>query len=265
MGQVGLDDVDVAAFDERRRIPDRMDPLAGRDRVVVAARTRRERCGDLGRDGLLDPARCVRFERDRDLGGGVRREAAVHLDHQVDVRSDRLAHRGDDRERPAAGRRRQPNARRTERVELHRPIAARDDAERQGRDGVGLEVGSVPAVGVGRDAVAESPAEELPDGHAERLADEVPRRDVERGQRGLAVLARAAVLESFDGPGEPFRVEWVRPDDVAPGQLLDDGDERVCLVDRPDLADADEPACRSRARRRRGRATASRRRWSERW
>ena len=69
--------------------------------MVVAAPDAGERGRVLGRDGLLDPARRVRLERGRHLRGGVGREAAVHLDHQVDVRPDRLAHGGDDGQRPA--------------------------------------------------------------------------------------------------------------------------------------------------------------------
>jgi len=84
-----------------------------------------------------------------------------------------------------------------ERVELHRPVAARDDADRQRRDRARLEVGLVPAVGVGRDAVAESPAEELPDGHAERLADEIPRSDVERVLAALDIFVLSSVSEGL--------------------------------------------------------------------
>ena len=75
-----------------------------------------ERGRVLGRDGLLDPAWGIRLECDRDLGGDVRREPAVHLDHQVDILPDGLAYSGDDRECPPAGRSRQSDARGAERV-----------------------------------------------------------------------------------------------------------------------------------------------------
>ena len=61
MGHVCLDDVDLAALDERRGVLDRVDPLAGRDRQRGRARTGRGR-GVLRRDGLLDPVRGVRLE-----------------------------------------------------------------------------------------------------------------------------------------------------------------------------------------------------------
>ena len=55
------------------------------------------------------------------------------------------------------------------------------------------------------------------------------------------MLTRAPVLQTLDRPCHPLRIERVRADDVAAGQLLDHGNERVGLVDRPDLADPDQP------------------------
>jgi hypothetical protein len=238
VGEIRLDDVDVAALDERRRVPDRMDPLAGRDRRPGRPSDARQGGRVLGRDRLLDPARRVRFERDRELGRRVRRETAVHLDHEVDVRADHLADRGHDGDRATPVGRADPDARRAERVELHRPIAARHHADRELGDPGRLEVGLVPAVRVGGHAITEPATEELPDRDPEMLADEVEGGDVEGGKRGLAVLARPAVLETLDRPGQPLGVERVGADDVPGGELLDDRDERVGLVDRPDLAHA---------------------------
>ena len=164
----------------------------------------------------------------------------MHLDHQPDVGSDRLAHRGDDRDRTPPVARRQPDAGRPERVELHRPVPACDDAPCQLGDPCRLVVGLVPAVGIGRDPVAEAAAEQPPDRNAEVLSDEVEGGDVEGSERGLAPLARTPVLEAFDRPGQPLGVERVSPDHVAAGQLLHGRHERVGLVDRPDLADPDQ-------------------------
>ena len=137
--------------------------------------------------------------------------------------------------------RRQPHARRPERVELHRPVAARHDAPCQLRDPCRLVVGLVPAVGIGRHPVAEAAAEELPDRDAELLADEVEE-----------AMSNAASADWPCSLGRPYSRRSIAhaslsvsngsaPIDVAAGQLLDDGDERVGLVDRPDLADAGQP------------------------
>ena len=150
----------------------------------------------------------------------------MHLDHQVDVGSDRLAHGRDHAHGGAHLGGAQADAGGRERIELHRPVAAGHDAHRQLGDPRRLVVGLVPAVGVGRHPIAEAPTEELVDRDAEVLADEVPRCEVERGEGRLAVLAGPAVLEALDRPGEALDVERVRPEDVATGQLADDGRER---------------------------------------
>ena len=206
--------------------------------VPVARRTRARAAAFSGGTGSSIQRGAIRLERDRELGRRVRRETAVHLDHEVDVRADRLADGGHDGDRAAPVWRADPDARRVERVELHRPVATRHHGDRKLGDPGGLEVGLVPAVRVGGHAIAEPAPEELPDRDAEVLADEVEGGDVERGERGLAVLARPAILETLDRPGQSFGVERIGPDDVPGGELLDDRDERVGLVDRPDLADA---------------------------
>jgi hypothetical protein len=161
----------------------------------------------------------------------------VHLDHQVDVRADRLADGGHDPDRTPPIARGQAHAGGPERVQLHRPVAAPHHVPCQLGDPGWLVVGLVPAVGVGRDAVAEAAAEQPPDRDAELLAHEIETGDVERGQRRLAVFARPAVLEALDRPRQLLGVERVGSDHVAAGQLLDRRDEGVRLVDGPDLAD----------------------------
>ena len=89
----------------------------------VAARTRAIRHGIFRRHRLFDPFGLERLEQLRHRGRGRRREAAVHLDHDLHVGSDRLAHGGDDRDGAAALRRRQLGARVAERIELQRAIA----------------------------------------------------------------------------------------------------------------------------------------------
>ena len=191
-------------------------------------------------------------------GRGVRRETAVHLDHQPDVWSDRLSDRGHDRDRAPPVARREPDARRPERIELHRSVPARDHVPCQLRDPCRFVIGLVPAVGICGDAVTEAAAEQPPDRDAELLPHEVERGDSKAARADCPCSLGPAVLEAFDRPGQPLGVERVGTDDVAGGQLLDGRNERVGLVDRPDLTDAGQPG-RSRVPRRRARAMASRR------
>ena len=101
--------------------------LAGRDRDVDAARDfgRGVDLGVVGR--LLEPGRLelgdVLADPDR-LGDA---EAAVPFDHDLDVGTDRLAHRADDIERELAVPRGHRAPGRAERVELERLVPASDD------------------------------------------------------------------------------------------------------------------------------------------
>ncbi len=152
-------------------------------------------------------------------------------------------------------------ARRAERVELHRAVAARDDARGERGDRGRLALGLVPAVGVRGNAIAEASAEQLPDRHAERLPHQVPAGDIERRERRLAHLFRPRVLGALDVPGEPLEVERIGADHVARRELVDARDERGRPVHHPDLGHAGQAGVGRRARRTRARATARRRSW----
>ena len=106
------------------------------------------------------------------------------------------------------------------------------------RDGAWLALGLIPPIGVRRHAIAEPPAEQLPDRHTERLPHQIPARDVERGERRLRHLAGASVLGALHVPREPLDVERIGTDDVPWRQLADAGDQRVGLVDHSHFADA---------------------------
>ena len=166
----------------------------------------------------------------------------MHLDQDLDVAADRLAHRRHDRLRAPAIGRRQLRARRAERIELERAIAPRDHVTREGCDCRRVALRLVPPVRVRRHARAKPSAEELPDRHAERLAHQIPARDVERRQGRLRHLAGASVLRALHVPREPLDVERIGADDIARRQLADAGDERLGLVDHADLADTGEAA-----------------------
>src|SRR5204863_5738645 len=70
--------------------------------------------------------------------------------------------------------------RRTERIELHRGVAARRDVAGPFRKRVRGSVSAVPAVGVDTDAVANATAQQLMDRLAGRLADDVPAGNLDR-------------------------------------------------------------------------------------
>ena len=138
------------------------------------------------------------------------REAVVGLDHQVDVGSDRVADRPHDVDRevlvaavldPPGG---------PERVELHRRVAARDDLAGLAGDGLGRPLGPVPAVGVDADPVADLAAEQRVDRLPGRLADDVPARDLDRGD-GRHVDLAAVGVDVADHPLEE-RLDVVRVD-----------------------------------------------------
>ena len=76
-------------------------------------------------------------------------------------------------------------------------------------EGLGRALGAVPAVGVAEHAVAHPAAEELVDRHAERLAEDVPAGDLDRGDDGavdMAAVERDAVEHALGERGDPPRV-----------------------------------------------------------
>src|SRR6266540_5251031 len=80
-----------------------------------------------------------------------------------------------------------------------------------------------------------------PASYPQRLAHQVPARDVERGQGRLGDLAGPPVLGPLDVPGQPFDVERIAADDIARRQLAEAGEQGLGLVDHPYLADTDQP------------------------
>ena len=91
--QIDLDDVDEAVLDERADILDRVRALAGRDRQPCRLRTRRVASGFSGGIGSSIHSGPNASSGRRHAHGSRRRETAVHLDHDLDVGTNRVAHR----------------------------------------------------------------------------------------------------------------------------------------------------------------------------
>ena len=164
----------------------------------------------------------------------------MHLEHDLDRGPHLLANRGHDVDRTAALVVRQLGVGCTERIELERAVASRNDCGRKVGNDLGLALGLVPAVGVGRDALVKASAEELVDGDTQRLPHDVPAGHVEDRQRGGADFTGAAVLGHLDVPGESLDVERIAADDIARGELAQARDQGLGLVDHTRFAEADQ-------------------------
>ena len=215
-----------------------MDPLSRRDRAPRRVADACQAGRHVERNGLLQPGRGERLELGCDLRGNCGRKATVHLDHDLDVGADGLPHRRHelDRRPPLGGR--QPHRSASKRIELECRVASSDDLACTFRECLGVAIRLVPPVGVSPNAVSVPPAEKLPDGEVQLLPDQIPAGDVERRERRLRDLARSAVLRPLDVERERLPVERIGADDVSIGELADARDERVRLVDHPNLADA---------------------------
>ncbi len=153
-----------------------------------------------------------------DLDRLVHAPELVDVAHEIDVRSDRLAHDAHPLDRRRHGRLAPA---------LHLHLA--EPQVSQARSGLGEIVDRMRAhqgtARVRRDAVAQA-AEERADRLAHRLALEVPARDVDRRKRqgedaaGARAAGRAAKLG-----GDRFDLGWVFTD-REPGELVHRGLER---------------------------------------
>ena len=165
-------------------------------------------------------------------------EAAVHLDHDLDIGPNRLADRSHELDGLPLLRRRQRHPGATEWIELERGVATSNGVERFLCDRDRVAVGLVPAVRIRSHAVAVFPAQKLPDRNVQFLTDEVPAGEIERSQGRLCDLTWPAVLRALDVERQRLPVERISSDDITVGELGDAGDQRVRLVDHADLAEA---------------------------
>src|SRR5207248_4236926 len=108
-----------------------------------------------------------------------------------------------------------------ERIDFQGVISAVDDPAREPGDRVRIAVRLVPTVRVRRHAIAHAAAEELPDGNAKGLADDVPARHLERGERRLRDFLRPPVVGAKDVPRQTLDVERTRTNHVARRELSD--------------------------------------------
>jgi len=160
-----------------------------------------------------------------------RRQAPVDVEQDVDVGADRLADRREHLDRLALvllGNEGAPGAR--QRIELERGEPLLD--HRCGSAGVIVRRRHLiaPAVGVDPDAVAAGAAEQIVDRLATRLADDVPERLLDAGERRIELERAAPDREVLIGHlGDVLDLERIAPDNVA-ADLLDQGQDRSVAI-----------------------------------
>ena len=113
-------------------------------------------------------------------------------------------------------------------------------ALRRGEEALRRPLGAIPAIGVAEDAVAHPAAEKLMDRRAERLAEDVPAGDLDRGDHGavdVAAVERDAVEHALGKRADAQRI--LADDEML--ELADAGLGRADEAVERALADAVEP------------------------
>ncbi len=241
---VRLNDVGRLQLEQLAKLVGRVQPLAGRHRDPQrrdGARDLLQRPQVLWRHRLLDPARHERRQRARQLDGGHGVEASVHLDQDLHVGADRRAHRLDQRDRPQLLSPAQLVEPRAERVDLERAVAPRDHPQRGGVKLLWRPLDRVPAVRVGRDAIAHRPAQQLVHRRAKRLPDDIPARHLDHRDRRHHDLAGAGEVVPQHALDEIFDLERVRAKDVVGSGFLEIAEQRIGMIHHPHFADAAQP------------------------
>ena len=193
-------------------LAERVVHLAGRDADGAAMGDGVGRRLALARGRLLPP-----IDADgREFFRGAQRvglgEPRVHIDQDVQLGKTRA-----DRRENVVGELQfivaDEALRGAERVDLQRVEAHGDDVLRRRHEMRRRALGAIPAVGVGENGVADLAAEQLPDRHAEVLAEDVPARDLDGGDGGAMDVA-AVERDAVEHPlREGADVLWILPDD----------------------------------------------------
>ena len=223
--RLGLEDVDDVVREQICELAERREALARGDRDGRPPRHLDHRAQLRVVDRLFQPGG---LELGQSIGQPERgrgREAIVGLDHEVDVGTHRVADRPHDVDRKILVATILDPPGRPERIELHRGVAARRDLPGLVGDGVRVAVGPVPAVGVDADPVADLAAKKRVDRLSGRLADDVPARDLDRGDGGHVDLPAVGVHVTDHPLEEPLDVVRIEAD-VGLLELLDRGRDR---------------------------------------
>ena len=230
--EVGLQHVRGAQLGDLAEVVAGELALAGRDRHCGGAAYLGEAGLIVGRHRLLEPVEVAVLDHPAERLRLRHRPRAVGVGHQLHVGAERLA-RGAHPRRGAM------------RLAVHHADAHLDGAEPALRHvaeqllaDAGL-VGPAPR-GVRGHALGAAPAEQAPDGRAERFAEEVPERDVDAGDRRdreapppelgqhVAAIEREALSRRVvHHVPQPAHVARVLPDEEGRQVAVDDGGEAV--------------------------------------
>jgi hypothetical protein len=133
---------------------------------------------------------------------------------------------------------------RTEGIQLQRPVPALYDLLRGLVELLGRTLHPVPAVGVGLDPIPHGSAQQVVDGLAERLADDVPAGRLEHRDTAAHNLTGAREVVAAHLLDQLLYPERVVPDEVPRGRLGQVPDQRVGVVDHPRFSEARQPLVR---------------------
>jgi hypothetical protein len=171
---------------------------------------------------------------------GRRIEPAVDFDHQLHVVALGLADGSDDLLGGGHFRLGHFLPGHAKRVELHRPVAAGDDCAGQfgilGR----RPRAAIPAVGIGRQAIASPAAEQVVHGPAVGFADQIPAGDLHAAD-GREDGRAALILVADHVGGQRLDIVGVGPDDPLRHPVVQQALDGPLLPFQRRLADADEP------------------------
>src|SRR5215212_1733305 len=129
-------------------------------------------------------------------------------------------------------------------IQLQRPVPALYYFLRSLVELLGCALDSIPAVGVSLDPVPHGPAQQVVDGLAERLADDVPASRLEHRDAAAHHLAGAREVVAAHLLDQLLYPERIVPDEMPRGRLGQVPDERVRVVDHPRLSEARQPLVR---------------------